>query len=339
MRLVNRACAILLACGALALVGCGGGDDDGDDGNNMQPEEDPAGTDHTFVISELQVPSSANEATQLGLNIDGDEAGQADNALGGLLAALAGQADLDLNGTVNDQVTSGGIVLLANLKATALTEATGAGLHVYLGDADTAMPTPCTDPEDPETCGNHLMGTGMFDVSMDYGAKVVGTVVGGSFSGGPGNITIELALADAASVPINLIGARATASVSDTGIMNGKLGGALRDSDVQDELIPAVADLIASLLVTSECDGTPEGGCCPADSTGEQVLTFFDDNEDCEVTAEELAANSLISSTIGNPDLDLFDEGGDFNPRQDGVKDSLSLGIGFTAVAGEFTVP
>jgi hypothetical protein len=69
------------------------------------------------------------------------------------------------------------------------------------------------------------------------------------------------------------------------------------------------------------------------------VLTFFDDNEDCTVTVEELEANSLISSTIGAPDLDLFDESGNFNPRQDGVKESLSLGVGFSAVAGEFTVP
>ena len=336
MRLVNRACAILLSCGALALVGCGGGDDDGGD-TGMQMEEDPAGTDHTFVISELKVPTSANEATQLGLDIDGN--GQPDNALGGLLAALAGQANLDLNGTVNTQVTSGGIVLLANLKATALNEATGAGLHVYLGDAETAMPAPCTNPDDPETCGQHLMGDGMFDVAMDYGAKVVGTIVGGQFSGGPGNITIELALAEAATVPINLIGAKATGGVTETGITSGKLGGALRDDDIHEELIPAVADLIGSLLVTSECDGTPDGGCCPADSTGEQVLTFFDDDGDCAVTVAELEANSLISSTIGNPDLDLFDENDDFNPRKDGVKDSLSLGIGFTAVSADFAVP
>lgn len=337
MRLVNRACAILLSCGALALVGCGGGDDDGGDGGDGAMVEDPAGTDHTYVIDSLTVPGSANEATQLGLDIDGN--GQPDNALGGLLAALASQADLDLNMTVNEQVLSGGIVLLANLKATDLSNATGAGLHVYLGDETTATPTPCTDPEDITTCGNHLTGDGMFDVKMDYGAKVVGTVVNGQYSGGPGEITIELALADVASVPIHLIGARATAGVTATALASGKLGGALKDEDIHNDLIPAVADLIAALLESSGCDGTPDGGCCPADTTGEQVLTFFDDNADCAVTAEELEMNSLISSTIGNPDLDLFDENGDFNPRQDGVKDSLSLGIGFSAVSGTFAVP
>ena len=332
MRLVNWACAILLACGALAPVGCGGGDDDGGTGDG-EMTEDPAGTDHTYVLSELKVPTSPNEATQLGLDIDGN--GQADNALGGLLAALSSQADLDLNGTVNNQVVSGGIILLANLKATDLTEATGVGLHVYLGDPATAMPAPCTDPENIETCGQHLMGDGMFDVKMDYGAKVVGTLVGGSFTGGPGEVTIELALADTASVPIHLIGARSTTGVSESALTSGKLGGALKEEDIHNNLIPAVADLIASLLVESECTGGDP--CCPPDTTGEQVLSFFDDNGDCAVTAEELEANSLISSTLGNPDLDLFDENGDFNPRQDGVKESLSLGIGFEAVAGAFT--
>jgi hypothetical protein len=334
MRLVNRACAILLSCGALALVGCGGGDDDGGD-DTGQMEEDPAGTDHTYVLSELKVPASPNEATQLGLDIDGS--GTPDNALGGLLAALAGQANLDLNGTVNEQVVSGGIVLLANLKATDMTNATGVGLHVYLGDPDTASPTPCTDPQDINTCGKHLLGDGTFDVKMDYGAKVVGQLVNGQFTGGPGEVTIELSLGGTTTLPINLVGARATAGATDAGLMSGKLGGALRNEDLHNELIPAVANLIESLLTESECDGTPDGGCCPAESTGEQILTFFDDDGDCAVTAQELEENSIVSSTIGQPDLDLFDENDDFNPRQDGMKDSLSLGIGFTAVAGAFT--
>lgn len=337
MRLVNRACAVLLSCGALSLAACGGGDDDGDDGGDGQGTVDPAGTHNTYVIDSLTVPGSANEATQLGLDIDGN--GQPDNALGGLLAALAGQADLDLNMTVNEQIVTGGIILLADLQATDLTNATGVGLQVFLGNADTATPTPCADPEDVSTCGQHLDGSGQFDIQMDYDALVVGSNVNGQFSGGPGEITIELALADVATVPVRLVGARATAGVSATALSSGKLGGALHEDDIHSELIPAVADLIASLLVSSECDGTPDGGCCPAESTGEQVLTFFDDNEDCEVTAEELEMNSLISSTIGNPDLDLFDENGDYNPRQDGVKESLSLGIGFSAVSGEFTVP
>jgi hypothetical protein len=331
MRLVNQACAILLSCGAMALAACGG-DDDGDGDGQMMV--DPEGTHNTFVISELKIPSNANEATQLGLDIDGN--GQPDNALGGLLAALANQADLDLNGEVGDQILSGGIVLLADLQATDLTNATGVGLQVFLGDAATADPAPCTDPEDIATCGNHLEGTGSFDVAMDYNALVVGSNVSGQFTGGPGEITIELALAEGATVPIRLVGARATAGVSATALTSGKLGGALHEDDVDSDLIPAVADLIGTLLEACDPEASP---CCPEGSTGEQILTFFDDNSDCTVTEQELKENSLISSTIGNPDLDLFDADGNFAPRSDGVKESLSLGVGFSAVSGQFDVP
>ena len=38
-------------------------------------------------------------------------------------------------------------------------------------------------------------------------------------------------------------------------------------------------------------------------------------------------------------DLDLLDASGKFNPRQDGVKDSLSVGLGFTCVPATFTTP
>ena len=80
--------------------------------------------------------------------------------------------------------------------------------------------------------------------------------------------------------------------------------------------------------------------CCEDGSAGEQVLTLFDANGDCTVTTEELLASDLVDGTIRNPDLDLFDGDSDeFNPNQDGVKDSISLGVGFSAVAGTFDVP
>jgi hypothetical protein len=37
-----------------------------------------------------------------------------------------------------------------------------------------------------------------------------------------------------------------------------------------------------------------------------------------------------------SPDLDLFDGSGQFAPNEDGVKDSLSFGAGFTAIGASF---
>lgn len=97
-----------------------------------------------------------------------------------------------------------------------------------------------------------------------------------------------------------------------------------------DELLPAMRAGIQA-AVDRDCT-SPDPPFCSPDSDGEQILTFFDDNEDGMVTVEELMANSLISSTIGNPDLDLLNGAGQPDPQGDGINDSLSFGFGFTAV-------
>ncbi len=40
-----------------------------------------------------------------------------------------------------------------------------------------------------------------------------------------------------------------------------------------------------------------------------------------------------------SPDVDRLDETGAFKPRRDGIKDSLSIGLGFTAVPASFSAP
>jgi len=328
MRLVNNAFVTILASGALALAACGGGDDDG--GSDGQGTVDPAGEHHTYVLNDVKVPANPNEATQFALDVDGD--GRPDNALGGLLASLATTAELDLQTGVDTQLAQGSVMILADLQATDLANATGVGLQVFLGG--NPVPAACTDVDDM-VCGNHFGGDAMFSIAEDYDALVVGNNVNGTFTGGPGDITIELALDETSTIPLTLVGARVTTSVSATGLMSGKLGGAIRSDDVDTDVIPAVADLIAGLL--EEC-GTV-APCCPDGSTGEQVLTFFDANNDCMVPESELKDNNLISATIRNPDLDLFDSSGKFNPNDDGVKDAISLGVGFSAVGAVFTAP
>jgi len=332
MRLVNRVCVTLLGCGALALAACGGDDGGGGDNGGGGDTVDPNGEHYGYVLDSVLVPATPNEASQVALDIDGDDRG--DNALGGLLAALASSADLDLQGEVDAQVAAGGVIILADVQATDLSSATGVGLQVFLGG--NANPAPCTDENDPSTCGQHLQGGASFDVTMDYDALVVGQIVGGQLSGGPGEVTIELALAEGSTVPVRLVGARVETAITADGLTNGRLGGAIHEDDIENELMPAIVDLIEGIL--AECD--PEAvPCCPEGSTGEQVLAFFDADDSCTVDQAELEENQLISSTIGNPDLDLFDETGAFNPNTDGTAESLSLGVGFSAVSAEFTAP
>ena len=59
---------------------------------------------------------------------------------------------------------------------------------------------------------------------------------------------------------------------------------------------------------------------------------------DCKVSLEEVKDSNLIKSLL-TPDVDLMDSTGAFNPLKDGEKDSLSLGVGFTAISGSFPIP
>jgi hypothetical protein len=346
MRLVKRPTLLLIFCGALGLAACGGGDDgdDGADDGTTDGTDDggddggvnPDGENNTYVINDVGIPTDANQAAQLSLNID-DMSGT-DHKLSDLLALLAGQTGLDIQGAVSEEVARGGIILLANLQATDLTNATGVGLSVYLGaDPD---PAPCTDPKDPkDPCGLHLDGSGSFSIDADSpeGIVLVGENVNGQFSGGPGEVTIELSLSQLADpLVIRLIGARVEAGVAADGLSSGILGGAITIDDINNVVLPGLADLIASLLEADGC--TTTAPCCPADSTGEAILNFLDEDDDCLIPVEELQDSSLLSSTIGEPDVDLLD-GDEFAPNTDGVRDSISLGFGFSAVSGTFTVP
>ena len=355
MRLVKSPILLLILCGALVHWGCGGGDDDDDSPGDDSSADDnsgddssaddssgddggdtgvnPDGEDHTYVVDSVAVPENATDAENLGLDIDGDS--MPDNGLGTLIATLISVANLDLQTAITEQVDQGGIILLANLKATDLAEATGVGLYVYLG-AD-ANPAPCENAEDT-VCRHHLDGTGTFGIAADSpeNALIVGENAGGAFTGGPGEVTIELALADGADpLSLTLVNAKAEATVAADGLSSGKLGGAVTQDEINNNILPAVADIVAGIVAADPTCTLGPPDCCE-DGTAKTVLGFLDDDGDCVVSVEELQSNSLLS-TLLTPDVDLFDAAG--NPGTDGTDDSLSLGIGFTAVGGGFTPP
>lgn len=56
------------------------------------------------------------------------------------------------------------------------------------------------------------------------------------------------------------------------------------------------------------------------------------------VSLEELQGSILVQNLLA-ADLDLFDADGNFHPNSDGVKESLSLGVTFTAVTAFFYPP
>ena len=340
MRLVNRSTVLFLgSIVSTGLVACGGDDGGGDDVIE--------GTDNLYVVSKVQLPASANEATSLGLDIDGvagDSNMGIDNQLGTFLGSLRGIAPgLNLQMSLDESVDQGSLVLLSNVKATALDNAANAGMWVYIGDTTdgTITPAPCTDMNDT-VCRHHLDGSGMFAVKAGTATdtKLAGTVMGGTFKGGPGTINLQLSL-NAGSPPLDLPlqQARAEIKVSATGFATGsKLGGGIKQSDIEGKIHPAI-EAIVDDLVMRDCGAaprTPPTCGCMSGSTGASVLSFLDTAtpKDCDISLAEVTStlNSLLTT-----DMDLLDGSG--NPGTDGVNDSVSLGIGVQAVKGTFTLP
>jgi len=347
MRLAKLFPSLVLASALpLSLVACGSSGDDDDDivggecYNNPAACVDDTGTDYKYVADSLTMPTSATQAQQLGLDLDGDPQGRPDNALGQILSTLASQGDVDLQTSVDEQVLDGGLILLMNLRTTGFSTAPDAGAWILLGD--NPSPEPCTDPLDILTCGKHLDGNGSFDVAADSPRDAVlnGDIVAGTLKGGPGKVTLELSLGDVAGITVNLIGARVEVGVSETGLTSGKIGGAVTEEELNNSVLPAIVDVMAE-SIGDDCMGTPPN-CCTEGSTGETLVDLFDNCDadstscDCAVDLNELKTNDLISSLLA-PDVDLLDENGNFNPRKDEVKDALSLGIGFTAVGATCT--
>ena len=301
------------------VVACSGGDE------GVTP---PSGPHFGYVSKKANVPTNNNQAREFGLDLNDD--GNPDNQLGMVLGTLAGQG-FEVQQTIDEAVAQGDIILLLDLQSPNFTSTTGAGIAIKLGDNPT--PAACTDPANPTdaTCSKHLDGNGTFEIASGSpeNAGVSGKIAGGVFTGGPGNISLQIALGGTDPIQLDLIGARVKAtSLSESAIASVILAGALTQNDLDTKVIPAVHAQLAPLIMR-DCTGTapPEPCGCVANSTGKTVLGLFDTTpKDCTVTIEEIKTNSLIQSLLA-PDVEI-----------DGVE-ALSLGIKVEAVKANFPLP
>jgi len=343
MRLLHRFSVLFLASAvSMSMAACGGDEGDDDEGVIV-----PEGDHHQYVVSEVILPKNASE----GLDLDGKNGGDedVDNNLGSLLAVLAmnaGATGLDLQENLTEQVQKGTILLLADVQATALTSANKVGMNVFLGSDPT--PAACTDPAMQATCGKHLQGTGSFKVSSTSPAAadslITGKIINGVFNGGPGKLTLQIALEDGtAPIRIDLVGARAKLTVSDKGL-DGVVAGGLTQKSLDDAVFPGIATTVSGVM-TRDCmlDKTayPPCGCgVPLDepkppmvktNAGKTIEGLFDVDHNCTVSALEVKTQKLLKDTF-RLDVNLLGEEG-------AAPDALSLGVSVKAVNGTFTRP
>ena len=258
--------------------------------------------------------------------------GTKDNRLGEALQFLT-MAGFKLQDTIDTAVNAGSILLLVDFQTKDFTSTNAAGLGVKLGVKATAMPAPCSSATDT-VCGHHLTGTGVFtvDPSSPTNALLGGKIVGGKFSGGPGDVSLQIAIsAGSPPLTLSLLNARAEATaITDTG-MDAVIGGEVTAADLTNQVLPAIAGQIATTLA-ADCaaNGTPPGCGCTG-SAGMMIIGLFDGDDgtakDCKVSVAEIAGNLAVKPYI-TPDV--------CSAKSCTAPDALSIGLKVHAVKASF---
>lgn len=281
----------------------------------------------TYVTSSLRTPGTAAEAAMLGLDVDGlagDANGGIDNQLGALLGGLLEfEPRFDFNAANAAAVDRGEILLLARLGATDPIAPGPATLTFDVGASP--MPAACASPADT-ACRRHLDGAGSVALATGVtpGTPLMGDLVGARFSGDGGTYVLPMTFGVGGPVvqmPVAMGISEVGASAD--GLVAGKLAGALRQTDVEAIMHPALYATFTAIAARDCLAPRPPPTCgCPFGSTGASALAFFDVDtpRDCQISQHE------VSSTVDRvlpPDIDV---------DSDGTNDAVSFGFGYTAV-------
>jgi len=270
------------------------------------------GIEYHFVTNKLLIPTTQEQAQAFALNVDGDLQEKADNMFGGLFTLLTSAVPgIEMQSTLDQAVTSGQLVSLHEVKADDPLNDPSVSWSIFQGQKTSSPPT--FDGSDEFT----------LDPAATTNLPIVGSLTNGHFTGGPGTAHIQIFFMGQL-VDVNLVGVHLQADVTAQGCVNGKLGGGVTDEEFRGKLLPAIAGGLNLLITTNETGAST-------------LLQTFDSDKSGTITVQELENNPLLMLMV-SPDLDLLDASGEFNPNQDGVKDSYSLGLGFTCVPAIFTV-
>ena len=292
-----------------------------------------------YVVNTVLVPQQRQDYA---IDLNGD--GRVDNQLGNIIGALTGQG-LKVQDGVDMALKDGTLILLMSESSAdaSFQSDSCASTTLQLGQS-------VTNPD--------FSGSGHFTVdSSQQGGTFSGPIKAGKFASAPPattkhpvTVTIQLPLvAGAAPVQLKVIGAHVQYTRDSTGkITGGQLNGAIKSSDVQSAIIPNVAQLLTNKLQNDN----------PQTSTDMQIASIFDNggkadpsctdgtckNPDgtCAVKGDnkidtcEVSTAGLIQNVLA-PDVQMFDASGNYAPNKaNTMKDSLSVGLSFTAVGATF---
>ena len=339
---MKRTMISLVSLIPLTFAACGGSD-------SGDCTASAGGNSAQYVVNSVLVPSMS--AKDYGIDLNGDT--RVDNQLGQIIVTLAGQG-LNVQDGVNQALMGGDLVLLVKESSTDAMFASDSCASTTLQLGQKVTPPP------------DFSGSGHFVPDGSQTPSTFnGPITGGKFNSAPpsttthpvqASVTLPL-VAGQAPVPIILQGAHLQFTHSGTGLMSGQLQGGIKSSDVQNNIVPAVASLLTNKLkndmpqtstdmqISSLFDtGGKADPSCPA-MTCKNPTTGMDPlghagmcaaKGDGTIDVCEVSTNGLVTNLLA-PDVQLFDASGAYKPNKDNtMKDSLSVGLGFTAVGASF---
>lgn len=271
------------------------------------------GVQYHFVTNKLMIPTTQAQTQAFALNVDGDSQQHLDNKFGELLTLLASAVPgLELQTILDQAVNTGQMVSLYVVKADDPLNDPSVSWSIFMGQKAQSAP--------------HFDGSDKFllDPVAPTNSLIVGSLTNGRFTGGPGSARVRIFLLGQL-VDVDLIGVRLESDLSAKGCANGKLGGGVTVEEFRGKFLPAIADGFNGIIKANK-------------TVAPTLLQAFDSDHNGTITLQELENNPVLMLAI-SPDLDLLDSSGKFNPGQDGVKDSYSIGLGFTCVPATFTAP
>lgn len=287
-----------------------------------QPDPiDPEGAHHTYIVDSITLPVTSADATTHSLDLDGD--GKPENKIGQILAIVMSLGDYgqEVNTTIAERITAGELIHLFDVQARSLTNAERVGWYPFLG----------ADPDGDAS--DNWPGPESYTAPVP-GEPGAGDIIDSVLTAGGGRLPLALVLPNTNETIVFKLRAAAIDADISAGTLDGVIAGAVVGDDIDRVLLPAL-QLGLQAAVDDSCGTTDP---CPSGSLGSMILNQFDDNNDGIVSVDELRGDSLVNSLL-TPDLDLLDSGGNYNPGYDGVNDSLSFAVRFTAVPADFPVP
>lgn len=346
---LGATCGLLLAATG---AGCGGDDIDPDGmGNGLNCSADKVtGSSNKFASDALKLPKTSGTSTYA---YDFDGNGKQENQLKNLVSVIS-LAGLNIQESIDKAVTSGQAILLADIKTPDLMTSSCSSLTFNLAESP-AMGAPPLKFD----------GTDTFAVSKIMGATLYGNVVGGKLSTIPSKdqtaateqrITLNLPIGSGTVLPLSLRGAHIEGTlVMENGILkiqNGAIHGVLAKKDIDEKIVPIVADLLTTLIHGDIVPGMMGMPSTPG-QTAKAIIGLFEVPTDtkcttnpkdccatnldtCKITKEEVAASSI--GNILSPDVQVLDETGvSWKPVAGGKAfNAMSVGIGFSSVKANF---